>query len=69
MKKTLLIALLACTTLLTSTPMEAYVQKSTYQDMGKPSKVNGLPRVKCVRGHFKRTSGGYKHVNPYTRSR
>jgi len=47
----------------------AHAYKAPYADFGKPSKVNTLPRVKPVRGHFKSTSKGFKYVNPYYRSK
>ncbi len=44
-------------------------KKTICQDLGKPSKANGLLKTKITGSHFKRTSKGYTLVNAYARSR
>jgi hypothetical protein len=44
-------------------------KKSALCGLGKPSKVNKLPKLKITSGHRKRTSKGYTYVNPYARSK
>jgi len=51
-----------------STP-KPYVKKAPCAGLRKPSKANGLLKSKIVPAHTKRTSKGYKLVNPYARSK
>src|ERR1700722_10193236 len=47
---------------------KSYAKKTPYSGFGKKSKVNGLPKIKPISGHGKRTRTGYTYVNPYSRS-
>jgi len=46
-----------------------YAKKAPCAGLGKPSRANGLIKSKIVPAHTKRTSKGYKLVNPYARSK
>jgi len=48
---------------------KTYRKKSTWEGLGKKSKVTGLPKTKPVNGHYKRTNKGYTYVNPYVKSK
>lgn len=70
MKSKIISLLLAATAVLGFANVEAYTQKSAYQDYGKTSSVNGQPRTKPISGYTRKSStGGYVRVNPYYRSR
>lgn len=43
--------------------------KNPMTNLGKPSCVNGLPKLKIIAPHVKKTVKGYKVIKPYPRSK
>lgn len=48
---------------------KTYTKKAPYAGYGKVSPANGRIKMKGTAGHMKKTSKGYTHVNPYSRSK